>query len=75
MKTIEINNKKYKVVNGQLKANDLMLVNNPHPDSSLKNVIRTCGGINDNGTVYPKENTFVIREWSTEWCKKVIQIG
>jgi len=74
METIEIKGKKYQIVNGQLAENDLMLVNNPHPDSSLKNVIRTCGGVNNNGTVYPKENTMVIREWSAAWCKKVIEI-
>lgn len=74
MNTIEVNGKKYQIIDEQLSANDLMLVNNPHPNSSLKNVIRTCGGVNQNGTVYPKENSMVIREWSTAWCKKVIQI-
>lgn len=74
METIEVKGKKYKIVNGQLKGGDLMLVNNPHPDSSLKNVIRVCGGVNENGTVFPKENTMVIREWLTDWCKKVIEL-
>jgi len=74
MTKINVNGKNYLIVDGELSENDLMLVNNPHPDSSLKNVVRICGGVNQNNTTYQKDNTMVIREWQLSWCKKIVEI-
>lgn len=57
----------------RVKAGDYMVVNNPHPLSSLKNIVRKCEFIHSNGSIQPYQNgNLSLSEWSQTWCKPVI---
>lgn len=50
---------------------DQFVLNNPHPTSSLKNVIRTCHTVEGN-EITVDDRTFVRRAYPQAWCRKII---
>ena len=81
METIIVENIEYVIQDENISKGDLMLINNPNPSSSMKNVIKKCYSVNllENKLHY---QFFVIADIETgngwdsgyypkEMCKKV----
>lgn len=63
----------YEVGEGLVRPKDYMIVNNPHPQSSLKNVLRRCDSLHSNGSIQSEQGgLLVMREWAQKWCKRVV---
>lgn len=81
---ITINGKQYEVLNETIQVKDLMLINNPYPHSTLKNVIKECFHkmVIDNEEHYSffiipnseSKNGFNSSYYPKRMCKKVIEV-
>lgn len=81
---ITIDGKKYEILNDDIVEGDLMLVNNPHPKSDIKNWVRKCNVIRtyEHELVY---SWFIVTDeerqlghhshmYPKSMCKKIIEI-
>lgn len=68
--TVHANGFFYVVSDEQLQKGDVFLLNNPDPTSSLKNVVRTCAFVRENGMIQTINNCG--KEYPASMCGKIL---
>lgn len=82
---ITVDGKQYQVILEDIQKGDLMLINNPHPLSSIKNRVERCAIVYDSDTGAPSYSFFIVTDPETKnghhsgifpksMCKKVAEV-